>query len=934
MVDLNRQSNPKLMSFFMRNSLNLRRLIPVCLLVILPTGLLAQDGTPPTLKVEDYGKWESLGYSRTFSPNGEWFVYDIRRNNDKNELRFHNLVADTVKILPQGQGGKFSADSRWFGYFITASAAERKKSKQPLRNKFRLMDLNRQDSLTFEDVTGFSFSDDSRFVAMKHYPAKGKKSRGGDLIVRDLNTGVEVNFGNVAEFSWQDEGSLLAMLIDADGKAGNGIHLFNSATGTLTVLDSKEGVYTRLNWRDDSDDLGVFRSFKDENYEDSTQHVLIWKGLSGKNREAFVFDQTQYSTFSKSQRVVNRPLTWSVDGKSVFLTTKDWFKIPEPDTTKTEKSESQDLTDEAPDLQIWHSKDVQVIPEQEQRARGQREDQYVGVWHLDDNRYLQLTDDQLELPALKENSKSVVGYNPTPYNQAQMFGRGSYDIYTIDISTGAKKKVVEGVRSAFSASPDGRYLPFIRDEKVSVLDLESGSMRSYGDGSDVTFVNVDDDHPSPEKYPFGFIGWAESGKSFFLHSKYDIIQLWGDGSKMRKITDGKAAGIRHRISYVDSEAYGEPIDEEATMHVSLFGLKSKKSGFGTVVPGEPVKTHVWQDARVSRLTKAKETDYYAFSSETFSDSPDYFTATDYFSDIQQLSETNPFQKDYLWGKSELIRYKNHNGKELQGTLHYPADYKPGKKYPMITYIYELLSDGLHAYGAPSQRNYYSTGVFTQEGYFVLMPDIVFDAGDPGISSVRTMEAAVKKVVDMGLVDEKKVGLIGHSWGGYQAGYAVTQTDIFAASVAGAGLTNLTSMYGMIAWAFGGAPESAHFEVSQERMEVPPYEDVEGYIRNSSVFNVQNLNTPLLFEVGDNDKNVDWRQGIEYYNAARRAAKQFVLLVYANEGHGLRQDKNRSDYQMRILKWFGHYLKGEEAAEWINQGVRYEDQMKTLKNWKK
>ncbi len=922
------------MPFFISNRLILRGFFSACLLITFSISLLGQDDGPRTLKVEDYGQWENLGFSRTFSPNGDWFVYDVRRNNYENELRFHNLIADTVKVLPRGQRGKFSADSRWFGYFIAPGTAERKKSKKPLRNQFRLMDLNRHDSLTVKDVTNFSFSNDSRFLAMKHYPANGKKSKGGDLIIRELNTGIEVNFGNVSEFSWQEEGSLLAMAVDADGKSGNGIQLYDTGNGSLTVLDNRSAVYTRLSWREDSDDLAVFRSFKDENYEDSTQHVLVWKGLSGKKKEAFVFDQHQFSSFSNGLRVVNRPLTWSKDGASVFLITKDWAKIPEPDTTKAGESEFQDLTDEAPDLQIWHSKDVQVIPEQEQRARGQREDQYIGIWHLKENSYVQLTDDQLELTSVQENASTLVGYNPTPYNWDHMFGRGSFDMYTVDLKTGTKKKVIESVRSPFSASADGKYLPFIKDQYVSVLNLQTGETVSYGEDYGVTFVNVDDDHPYPEKFPFGFIGWAESQKSFFLHTKYDIVQLWADGSKMQKITDGKAAGIRHRIAYVDPEAFGKPIDEEATMFVSLFGEKSKKSGYGSVVPGKALETHIWQDARVGRLTKAKEVDKYAFVSETFSDSPDYFTATDNFSDIHQLSETNPFQKDYLWGKSELITYKNHNGKELQGILYYPADYQPGRKYPMITYIYERLSDGLHAYGFPSQRNYYSTGVFTQEGYFVLRPDIVFDAGDPGISSVRTMEAAVKKVVDMGVVDEKKVGLIGHSWGGYQAGYAVTQTDIFAASVAGAGLTNFTSMYGMIAWAFGGAPESGHFEVSQERMLVPPYEDVEGYVRNSSVFNVQHLNTPLLFEVGDNDQNVDWRQGIEYYNSARRAGKQFVLLVYANEGHGLRQDKNSADYQMRILKWFGHYLKGEPAPAWITQGVPYEQQMRDLKNWKK
>ena len=152
---------------------------------------------------------------------------------------------------------------------------------------------------------------------------------------------------------------------------------------------------------------------------------------------------------------------------------------------------------------------------------------------------------------------------------------------------------------------------------------------------------------------------------------------------------------------------------------------------------------------------------------------------------------------------------------------------------------------------------------------------------------------------MGLVDEKCVGLIGHSWGGYQAGYAVTQTDIFAASVAGAGLTDFFSMYGMVFWSSGGLPETNHFEAGQERMIAPPWNDIEGYVRNSSVLHVEKLNTPLLFMVGDNDRNVDWRQGIELYNTVRRAGKHMVMLVYANEGHSLRKDENRIDYQRRI-----------------------------------
>jgi dipeptidyl aminopeptidase/acylaminoacyl peptidase len=246
----------------------------------------------------------------------------------------------------------------------------------------------------------------------------------------------------------------------------------------------------------------------------------------------------------------------------------------------------------------------------------------------------------------------------------------------------------------------------------------------------------------------------------------------------------------------------------------------------------------------------------------------------------------------------------------------------------------MLSQSVRRYVTPAEGSYYNINVFTSQGYFVLQPDIVFDPGDSGISSVRTMEKAVAKVVDMGVIDEKRVGLLGHSWGGYQAGFAPTQTDIFAASVAGAGLTDFFSMYGMVFWSSGGSPETNHFEVGQERMRVPPWNDIEGYVQNSSVLQVEKLNTPLLFMVGDNDRNVDWRQGIELYNYARRAGKQMVMLVYENEGHSLRKDENRIDYQRRILQWFDHYLKGESAANWIEQGVPYLEQQKQLKNWKK
>jgi dipeptidyl aminopeptidase/acylaminoacyl peptidase len=212
-------------------------------------------------------------------------------------------------------------------------------------------------------------------------------------------------------------------------------------------------------------------------------------------------------------------------------------------------------------------------------------------------------------------------------------------------------------------------------------------------------------------------------------------------------------------------------------------------------------------------------------------------------------------------------------------LTYPANYEPGKKYPMVVY-YEKLSQGFHQYVTPNDRNPYNTAVFSQNGYFVLRPDILFRARNPGYSGLDCVTAAVKtalaRVKD---IDPRRVGNMGHSWGGYQSAfYAVHNPGIFAATIAGAPLTNLISMYGYTS-GNSGLPETGHFETGQERMQVPLWEDPQAYIRNSTVFAVDSLKTPLLLEEGSIDGNVNPFQSEELYNFGRRLGKQVVYLIY-------------------------------------------------------
>jgi dipeptidyl aminopeptidase/acylaminoacyl peptidase len=325
---------------------------------------------------------------------------------------------------------------------------------------------------------------------------------------------------------------------------------------------------------------------------------------------------------------------------------------------------------------------------------------------------------------------------------------------------------------------------------------------------------------------------------------------------------------------------------------------------------------------VTGLAKAENADFYSYRIADADDSPDLFVAGPDLTGAKQMTQTNAFLSNYAWTHSALIDYTVTRNKQkipLQGVLQYPANYEAGKKYPMIVYLYEKLSDGLHNFTAPSERDYYNGAAFTQNGYFYFQPDIVFAPREPGVSVVECVSAAVKKVVDMGVVDASKIGVMGHSWGGFDTMFLSTHTNIFAAAVSGAGISDLVSNYGNHHWSSGIA-ETDHIETGQQRMVVPLYDDLQAYIRNSAVFAVSTMTTPLLMEAGDADGTVFWHQSVELYNIARRAGKNVVMLVYNGEDHGLRVKKNQIDYHRRIHAWFDHYLKGAPAETWITEGV--------------
>jgi dienelactone hydrolase len=894
---------------------------------------------PPT--PADFAQWERLasaGERGGLSPDGRWLAYGINRTNGDNELRVTSVADGTTKTIAFGAQPAYSADSRWAAVSVGYSEAQQdkmRKDKKPIRRKLALLELGRGEMSTIDSVESFAFSADGKHLLMRHYaperpPARGEpdpaaaldpeEAPGVTAIVRDLATGRNTTFGNVADAAWQTRGRLLAIAIAAEDRAGNGVQVFDPGAGTLRVLDSASARYLGLTWRKDADDLVVLKSRVDETREGAGYSILAWAGVGTSGERKRQYDSAQDVALGPARRLVafRRPV-WSEDGGTIFVGVAPWSAKP----AKKDK-DATDTAADPPTVDVWHPKDVDVMPKQKVGASRDRQRSLLAAWPLEKPALTVLGRDFYEqvVPLKQGNLAYAVSWAGSALDRS--WGRfGASTISLIDVTTGERTQVVDRADDRFvRASPEGKFIVYYVDGQYWTIDTARRSVTNITKSVATSFADRESDSTDVQRPWFGIAGWTKGDAEVLLYDKFDIWEIAAHGGKAVRLTDGAAEQTRHRV--VDLEPDVDPIDRSRPIYLELSGLWNKKSGYARVAPASaaPEKL-VWLDKSVARLSKAKDADVYGYVAQSADDSPDAFVGGGDLKGAKQVTATNTFQSKYAWGRAELVEFKSEKGQRLQGVLRYPAGYERGKTYPMIVYVYEKRSDSLHNYIAPSEREYYNGASFTSRGYFFFEPDIVFRPREPGLSVVECVRPAVAAVAQMGVIDPKRVGMIGHSWGGFDTAFMATHTDTFAAAVAGAPITNLVSNYGSHHFSSGIA-ETDHIETGQQRMQVPLYEDLAAYVRNSAVFTVNTMTTPLLIEVGDSDGTVFWHQGVELYNAARRAKKDVVLLVYGGEDHGLRQKANQLDYHHRILDWFGHYLKGESAPHWIANGVSFLD----------
>ena len=938
------------------------RFIMLLLLMVLTPLFQAtgQQTEKRALELKDILAWKTI-QSEKLSPDGRWFACALTPNEGDSDIIVRETKGDKIYTFPAGELSRgtivFSEDGKWLAFTIAPKrneAKKLKKQKKPLTNSAGLVDLSTGEKVEFEKVKSFAFSGENPGWIALHKDAgeSGEKDKdgpkGADLILRELATGQELNIGNVSEFAFNKSGTFLAWLIDAQDQSGNSIGLRDMANGVVQSLDSDNAWYAKLTWTEKGDGLAALKGKEDKAFEDKLYCVLGFTDFkSGGNPLKTAYDPKEDKTFPEGMTVSpNRNPRWTEDFGGILFGIHD-VKKKEPgkedegkkgntcsgeEKKKSEKVEKKDDVDDEdiPDMVIWHWKDKRLQSMQQVQEKRDKEFSYLSVYRVKEKAFIRLADDEVERVEPAPKDRYAIGYADQAYRLAgNLDGRRYQDIYILDLRTGERKLALKKNRWSYDTSPSGAHLLYYEDGHYHTLDLATGASVNITQNVPVSFINEEDDH-NVVNPPIRPVGWVSDGKSVLLSDNWDIWRVPVTGGKGTNLTlDGKTESIRYqRHIKLDPEEKGISLDGSA--YFTAYGEWTKKGGIIRIDRGKPTSRKLlWDDAAFSKLLKAKKAGVFVYTRETFEAYPDFYVTDADLKNSTRITNANPQQTDVLWSSGvRLVDYTSNNGDKLQGALYLPATYEEGKRYPAVVYMYEKLSQNLNRYAVPDIRRF-NKSYYNSHGYAVLMPDIVFKVNDPGKASVACIVPAVEKAVEMGIVDRDRIGIHGHSWGGYQTAFIITQTNLFKAAIAGAPLTNMISMYSSIYWNSGSANQSI-FESSQGRFIGGYWEVMDAYERNSPVYFADKVTTPLILLHNDKDGAVDWNQGIEYFNTLRRLKKPVVMLQYKGENHGLRKPENMKDYMLRQKEFFDHYLMDKPAPEWWTEGVSHLDHKDALK----
>ena len=847
-----------------------------------------------------------------------------------------------------------------------------------------LRDLDTGETRKWDNAQSFAFAEAGQaFMVQKSSTDSEAEHEGTDLIVRYLESGMEELIGYVDEYGADESGARLAYTVDGPDGESNGVNLLVLNTRVRTVLDAeREATYVRLTWGGDPDEqvepaldaLAVLKGKDDDELTERVNAVLLWPAVSEgagplvldprpeDNEEA---DTNRYGLASDRVLSEKGPLRWSPDATRLFVQTRLQQPAPSELCESSEKEEGEtdeegdgeaDDENEGPiivqmatrvsddgrplgpeevsggvcpefvaDVDIWHVGDERIQSIQESRANADRNRTHTGAIHIEGGgglRFVQLADETMETIQISEDGRSAIGADDREYRSDW---RPNYqDLYLVDVDTGERTLILEQQLRTLGFNPSGKHFLYWKDRDIWSYDLEALEHRNLSASAPVNFENELFDRFG-EKPSYGIAGWTTDGDAIVMH-RHDLYRVSLDSDPTENLTQGFGEENEIRFRVIDTDPDEDEFDLSKPLYLSAYGEWTKKAGFYRLDGGD-LEELVFDDARYGNLTKAEDADVAIFTRQDFETFPDLWLSDLDHESRLQITNANPQQAEYNWGRRILFDYYTYDGIRKQGTLAIPNDYQEGERRPMLINYYEQNSQNLHSYPTPRFQGSPNFAGYVSDGYLVMQPDIHFRIGPSHQHMLESIELAIDAVIEMGYVDPDRIALHGHSYSGQGSTYIATHSDRFAAIVAGAAATNLVSDFNAL---WGGRNNAHNYSIyGQGRLGTDLYSDFELYVDQSAVHHTSDMNTPLLLLHGEDDATVRWMHSVELYNGLRWFGKDVILLSYPGEGHGLRQYENQKDFQIRTRQFINHHLRGAPTPAWMESGRTFIDKERAI-----
>ncbi|ASE62705.1 S9 family peptidase [Chryseobacterium indologenes] len=916
-----------------------------------------------------YDSWQNIG-SRKITNDGKWIAYSVDVQEGNSNLFLYSVKNKTSRKFERATKVNLTGDSR-FAVFqirplykdIKAVKDKKLKKNKLTKDSLAIVDFLNGQTEKIPNVKTFKIPEKSgSYVAYLLENTKDKSSddasdkEDGDdkqddknekplqLVVRNLLNGKNTTYDNVIRYEFSKNGKQLAFVTkkpdekkdkkegkestedkSADKKetdkskpkkyALQTVQVIDLQRGTVMKASEMEGDFSQLSFDEEGNQLAFVGTSSAQN-DLVKLYQLYYFNLKGNKKEIVTNDNTQM----KKNWVIseNRLPLFSKNGKQLYFGV-----APKPIAKDTAM-----IANDHAVVDIWNYKDDYLQTIQLKELKNDLKKSYAAVMQTEKpDSFRNIDGEDLDTLRWVNEGNAEFALGITSLNNripSQWEGATKKTYFLINNKTGERTEVVKNLNGSVEVSPLGNY--------VVIFDKEKGKWLSYNvktkqtlplnDGLSVSFVDEEFDMPDfPSSY--GIASWTNNDESVIIRDRYDLWEFFLKGSKKpRNITNG--FGRKNKITFdtYDLDEDIKSLNRKSSIYLSAFDNTSKANGiFKTSIQSnvDPVKIQMENVWGYRNLQKAKNAEEYILVKESYTDSPNIFVTSD-FSEQQKLSKTNPQQNLYNWGTDELVHWTTPKGNTSTGVLYKPEDFNPNKKYPMIVYFYEKLSDNLNRYVAPAPTpSRLNISYFVSNGYLVFTPDISYTDGFPGESAMEYINSGVEKLKQNSWVDGTKIGIQGQSWGGYQVAYLITHTNMYAAAWSGAPVVNMTSAYGGIRWT-SGMNRQFQYEKSQSRLGKNLWEAPELYIKNSPLFTIDKVKTPVVIMSNDQDGAVPWYQGIEMFTALRRLGKPVWLLNYNGDDHNLVKRQNRKDIQIREQQFFDYYLKGAKAPVWMTKGV--------------